>query len=372
MPAKKKILYVNYSLDIGGIETLILELCKNLDRDKYEPAVCVFVPGGKLVKEFHDNGIGVYEIPIKRSGIDCKAPFKLAGLCKAKDIDLIHTHNQTAWLYGATAGMLSRRPIIHTEHTTADYFKYHTRRWEIFEKILSMMTSKITAVAGSVADYMIRNEGIKKEKIKVVYNGIKHSDFDNIIDVEKKKQVLGIENSELIVGNVARLTANKDHLTLLRAFKKVIIKIPTAKLLIAGDGPLKDTLHKNIDELGLNASVFLLGDRRDIPELLQIFDLFVLSSIREGFPVVLLEAMASGLPVVASDVDGNRELVIDKETGIIIKPGRVEEFADAMINILTNKQRSEKMGNKGKMRVVDSFSLQSMINKYESIYASVR
>ena len=144
--------------------------------------------------------------------------------------------------------------------------------------------------------------------------------------------------------------------------------MPEARLVIAGDGPLKNELQFQIEELGLRDAVKLLGNRRDIPELLKIFNLFALSSLREGFPVVLLEAMAAGKPVVSSDVDGNAELVINDETGLIVPSGNPQASAEAIERLAGDRQKAEIMGINGRKRVKTLFSFEKMINGYERIY----
>jgi hypothetical protein len=162
MNSNIRVLYVNYSLDVGGIETLILELSKRLDRDKFSAAVCAFVENGKLEAEFKKNKIPVFIIK-KKKGLDIGLSLRLARFLQAEKFDIMHTHNQTAWLYGAVAALLVKMPLVHTNHTTADYHNYHVRRWKKIEFFLALITRCITVVAKSVADFMIQ-EGISLKK----------------------------------------------------------------------------------------------------------------------------------------------------------------------------------------------------------------
>ncbi len=367
MKKKTKILYVNFSLGVGGIETLILELCKRLNRQDYMPEVCAFEANGSLEREFKQIGVSVHIIE-KKKNTDWSLPLRLSRLVKEQDVDIVHTHNPNPWLYGGIAARLANRPIVHTEHTTADYFGYHSRRWMKIEWLLSKFTNRITTVAGSVSRFMIEKQGIDGRKIEVVYNGIKTEDYDLQIDVLQKKHELGLSESDLIVGNVARFFPNKDHRCLLRAFKLVVDKKNCAKLLLVGDGPLKNELKETVTELNLSENVIFLGNRRDVPELLQIFDLFALSSLREGLPIVLLEAMASELAVVATDVDGNSELVVQNETGILVSASEPAALAQAMLRLLENRSVAKDMARKGRARVRELFTFEGMVKKYENIY----
>lgn len=362
---KIKIMYINFSLAVGGIETLILRICKNLDKSKFVAYVCVFESDGELQPEFEKAGIQTYIIE-KGKGLDWLLPIKLIKLFKQKEIDVVHAHNQSSWLYGAIAARLANIPLVYTEHTIINQ-----KKWLRIEKILSRITTQITTVADSVAKFMISKAGVRPEKVSVLYNGIDADIYNQNIGLRLNKTEFSIKHTDLLIGNVASLLPKKDHRTLLMAFKLVVAKIPEAKLMIAGEGPMKNDLINLTSMLELKESVRFLGNRKDVPELLKIFNVFVLSSVREGLPMVLLEAMASGLPVVATAVDGNPELVAHGEAGFIVPPGNPEALAGAIISVLSDRDLAETMGAKGKKIVKDKFAFSDMIKAYENIYKNV-
>ena len=368
--SKKVLMYVNYSLNIGGIETLIFEKSKRLNKDKYKVCVCVFESAGALIPEFEKNGIEVF-ILNKRKIFDVLLPFKLACLLKRLNVNIVHTHNQSAWLYGGIATKLSGKTLIHTEHTTVDSHEYLNKHWLLIERILALFTAQITTVSKSVKDFMVKNEGIKAEKIMVVYNGVAPETYQITVDIAQKKSSMGISKNDFVVGNVSRLVRNKDHENLLKAFKLMTEKIDNIKLLLIGSGPLKPELVKVAESLEIADKIIFTGNRRDVPEILKIIDVFVLSSIREGFPVVLLEAMSSGLPIVTTDVDGNGELVIDEENGYVVEARNSAALADATLRILNNKQVSQEMSNKNVLRINARFTFDMMLENYEKIYNKV-
>ncbi|MFA5145950.1 MAG: glycosyltransferase [Candidatus Omnitrophota bacterium] len=370
MRRKIKIGFVNYSLNVGGIETLILEICKRLNRSVFEPCIFVFEKDGKLKDEYLRSGIGVIEVS-KKERFDILLPFRLSKILREENISIVHTHNPTNWLYGGIAARLAGLPLIHTEHTTTDYDSYHVKRWEFIEWALAKFTRRITAVAGSVKTHMIKRSGINSKKIEVVYNAIETERFDTGANKEKMRGELSIRQDEFVIGNIARFYENKDHQTLLRAFKLVLEKIPNVYLLLIGDGPLKYKIESFAGELKIPARIKFLGNRRDIPQLLKMMDLFVLSSKREGLPIVLLEAMASGLPIVATDVDGNGELVLHEETGFVVPPADPKELSAAILNLLTDRSKAKRMAARGKERVKNHFTFNSMVEKYEKIYEEV-
>jgi glycosyltransferase involved in cell wall biosynthesis len=160
--------FVNYELGTGGIETLILEICKRLNREHFEPVVFTLCSGGVLEKEFIQAGVPVYGVE-KRSGKDLGLIFRLAGQMRKAGVYVVHTHNAIAWLYGGIAARLAGVPFVHTEHTSPDH---RAERWRKIEKWMSHLTAQITTVSGSVAQFMIDQEHISSKKVQVVYNGI--------------------------------------------------------------------------------------------------------------------------------------------------------------------------------------------------------
>jgi glycosyltransferase involved in cell wall biosynthesis len=218
---------------------------------------------------------------------------------------------------------------------------------------------------------MEERERIASDKITVIHNGIDTKIYSKYVDRDVKRKELNLADSDRIIGNIARFFPNKDHACLLKAFKLVVEKIPSAKLLIAGDGPLRNELLELTEELALTSTVKFLGNRRDIPELLRIFDVFALSSIKEGLPITLLEAMASEVPTVATDVDGNPELVVHNQTGYIVPARDPNSLADKIITLLMDKEKAKRMGEMGRVRAEEEFSFEKMSAKYDVLYSSM-
>jgi sugar transferase (PEP-CTERM/EpsH1 system associated) len=363
------VMYVNYSLGIGGIETLILELCRRLDRTRYAPSVCVFEAGGKLQKEFEQLGVPVHVLA-KAKGTDLALPVRLARLFREHKVSIVHTHNPFAWLYGCLGARLAHLPLVHTQHNSMRHPSgAHRGKWIIAEKMLSLLTGRITAVSASVADYMVQVERISRGKIDVILNGIDPAAYVRATDAAATKRGLGLQDVPLIIGNIARFYPAKDQRTLVRAFATVAAVVPGARLLLVGDGPQKAATARFAAEAGIAGKVLFLGQRRDIPELLQIMDIFVLSSVKEGLPIALLEAMAAGVPVVATDVDGNPELVRNGVTGIVVPPRSPEAMARAILRLHADRRLAGEMGSRGHQRVRDDFAFETMIHKYEHLYA---
>ena len=256
---------------------------------------------------------------------------------------------------------------IHTEHSN---IKKKRRGWA--ERLLIHFTDSIACVSEDVKRSMIENQGISPEKLAVVYNGV---DTDRFCPGSLKSRLcrdgLGIKQDASIIGIVARLTPVKDHVTLLKAFLKIYEDIPEAVLLVVGDGELEQTLIKQTYEMGLNNNVFFVGERQDIPELLNVMDIFVLSSLSEGHNMSLLEAMAAGLPVVATDVGGNSEIVVDGATGFLVPPENPKIFSDKVMILLRDEGLRSHMGKNGRVRVVKNFDKNRMMEEYHFIYSTI-
>ena len=209
---------------------------------------------------------------------------------------------------------------------------------------------------------------IKLSKISTIVNGIDIQQFRPRGKNKKLLQELGIDRSAFIVGNVARFSPVKDQETLIRAFNRAKETSRDMKLLLVGEGSEKVTLEKLIHAMNLSDCVFFLGFRSNINEILSLIDVFVLSSISEGTSMTLLEAMASGKPVIATNVGGNSKVVIDDITGFLVPAKNVEAIAEKITVLYANRKLREVMGFMGRDIVGKNFSLQEMIRQYEELY----
>ncbi len=370
--APRRLLFINHSLGMGGIETLLLEICRSLVKaGSILPGICVFETSGRLESEISELGVAVHVLP-KRGSLDFFLPFRIRDLIQSENYELVHVHNQSAWLYGGIGAILAKRPLIYTEHTGLDKFPPGQRsRWRILTRLLGKRTKMVTTVARHLIPDLTDKAAIPVERIRNIYNGIDLGPYQHPIDREKKCAELGLSVECELVGIVASLTDAKDHATLLQAFVTVVRSRPKAMLLIVGEGPLKDGLIKQVEESGLQRSVKFLGVRRDIPELLQLFDIFVLSSLIEGLPISLLEAMASSCAVVATRIPGIDELVDPPHTGLLVPHSQPEPLAEAIIEVLADQPRRQAMGVQGRERIVAHFSFAAMVGQYLALYREV-
>lgn len=353
-----KVMHIVLGLQVGGLEKFVLDLI-----DKYsleiKPMIVCLEGKGELGGRYDD--LDIVELR-KEPGINIKTVKQLISLIKEKKVDVLHTHNPGPHFYGAISGYLTGRPVIHTKHGR-NYPADIKKVW--LNKISSFLTEKIVAVSQNAAEICLEVEKIPASKVTVILNGVDTNLFC-AVDVGNRK-----DQGLVYVGIVARLSVEKDHRTLLAACKLLTEKTTEFHLEIIGDGPLRCVLEATVKDLDLDKYVSFSGMRHNVSELLRQLDVFVLSSTTEGISLTLLEAMATELPIVATDVGGNPEVVIDGETGYIVPSQNPEEMANKLFRLIDDENMRRQMGKKGRERVVENFSIKETARQYEELYSSV-
>lgn len=326
-------------------------------------------------------GVDVVELPMLRAISPAKDLRHLLFLRKLlkrmSGIDIVHTHSSKAGVLGRMAGLWAGGlPLVHTPHTFAFAFKghFHPAKRALFmhiERFLGKRTSRMINVSDSEREEALGYRIIPVERISVVENGIDPDFFEQAKAPELKDRVFQNPDLSPRLGTVGLLNAAKGHDVLLEAFARLRERFPSAGLVMVGEGALRASLERRIDRLGLADRVVLAGYRNDVPRVLKELDLFVFPSLWEGMPYVVLEAMASGLPVVATDVNGSRDLVVPGETGTIVPPSDVDALDDACADILDDPRKAKTMANNARERVRAHYTLDVMLDKIEAVYRKV-
>ena len=357
------IIHVTLSLNVGGLENLVLKLLSKIDRTKYIPHVCTMTANSDLVGEFLANNIPVYVVE-KREGIDWSLAFRLRDLFRRLNVEIVHTHNIAPYLY-ATIGakMAGVSIVIHTEHSN---LFAHQKKLMSAERILSKFTDVIISDSEKVTKQLLCGQKIDPNKVKTIINGIDTDSFAESARINLSASQ--IPENHKVIGIVARLVPVKNHRLLLEAFSMIRQRSGRTHLVIVGDGPLREKLESEAQRLGIAENVVFLGNRRDVPELMSTFNLFALSSLDEGLSLTLLEAMSSGLPIVATEVGGNPEVVIHGETGFVVPSQNPIAFAQACVKLLSDDNLAREMGRRGLERVRKFYSLDKMTRRYEQVY----
>ncbi len=361
----KNILHLSETSEPGGSETILVNISKNIDTNEYRSHVCLLEEGW-LSNQVQDIGINLSVIENKRS-YDPIFLAKLISLIRQEKVDLIHAHEFMMNVYGSVAAKITSIPMIGTIHGKG-YFTNKKSRILAYKLAISLC-SQMIAVSENLRKYIIKELKLKDaSKIVTMYNGIdlkKYSVKNTYCNIRNE---LGISSNTLIVGIVGSLFTVKGVSYLLEAVKEVVTCFPNFRLLIVGEGDQESTLKNKVISLGLQNIVDFLGFRNDIPEVLSLFDIYICSSLSEGLPLSVVEAMAASKPVVATNVGGLPEIVIDNETGYLVEPRNSAALAEKISILLQNKSLREQMGIRGRKITEEKFSLKTMIDNYQNLY----
>ncbi|MDO9565596.1 MAG: glycosyltransferase [Candidatus Desulfaltia sp.] len=367
MTKSYNILYlVNSGEIIGGGEISLLGLIKELNRKKFNPLV-ICPEGGSLFNEL--NKIVVETKIVRMETIRNLNIFswvrtvnKLIQLIKKREINLIHSNGSRATIFGGIAARLTKTPLIwHVRIADSD---------KLLDKFLVKLADKIIVVSKAVSRRFDWIED-KEDKIVLVYNGIDLERFKPDVGIRKVRGKISLSSETPLVATVGRLDWYKGHKYLLVAAEKVVQALPDARFLIVGDGEYRERLENQVKQLNLDKNVIFTGNRKDIPEILASIDLFVLSSVSEGFGRAAAEAMACGKPVVATKAGGLSEVVEDGITGRLVPPKNPAALAKAIIELLKDKKKSENIGIAGRKRVEKLFSIEKNVKSIEELYEKI-
>jgi len=362
-----RILHITHSLNIGGLERVVVDLAKEFSRRGHDVHICCLADKEPLAREAERAGVTVFSLN-KAPGIAAGLPFRIAKTVRNQKYDVIHTHNEAGIIYGAFAAIISgMRCIVHTEHgKEPGYLEKNLLR--LAERYLFGRANHIVAVSESLRVNLTRDYGLPCGRVKVILNGIAAKEFYRPECRKQARKRLGIENGGLLIGHIARLVPLKNQKFLISVFGELKKEYGKLKLVIAGDGPLMSELRSFAADCGLSGDVLLLGERSDIPEILSAFDLFMLPSLTEGISVTLLEAMAAGIPVVASRVGGNSEIVDDNRSGILIASGETEAWVRKLKILIDSAEERMRLAKAAQRAVRGNYSVEIMADRYERLY----
>jgi glycosyltransferase involved in cell wall biosynthesis len=342
---------------MGGMEKLLVEFARHADREKVELFFVSLGGRGNLAEEIEACGwpVTAMEVP---SGLRFSLVWRLARLFAGWSLDVVHTHNTRPLIYGSAAARLARVPVVvHTRH--GQRFQASRRATFLF-RLATRLADRVVCVSHDSEKLSIE-EGLAPGRLCTVWNGIDVSRFAYRGPQSRGPAVM-----------VGRLSPEKDVETLLRAMALAVREQPSFQLKIAGNGACLAALKQLTSELSLEQHVHFLGEVRDIPDLLAQASLFVLPSLTEGISLTLLEAMARGLPIVATRVGGNPEIVEEGETGLLVPAKSPAELARAMLDVWGDPERSRNMGLLGRQCVEQHFDVRRMVADYETLYTNLR
>lgn len=365
-----KILLFIDEAKIGGGQQHLLWLAKYLDNSKFEVEVAC-EHEGYLVDELKKINIKVHPIRISNR-FSISALIRTYRIIKKVSPEILHTHGGTAGFYGRLASAFGfHGAVIHTYHGI-HYLNFEKsflkKLFKLIDQFLLRYTDCTICVAESDYNDGLNAAIVKKEKAIVIHNGIDVTKFTNIDNKSDYKIKLKSDEDTLIIGSIGRLHHQKGYEYLINASKEILNKFPKVKFVLIGDGELRNDLEISAKKNGVYNSFVFLGNQTEIPKLLAQFDLFVLPSLWEGLPIVLLEAMSAKKPIVATDVNGTAELIENEVDGILVPPKDSDALTSALLRLLNDKRLSMKLAENGFNKVNKEYNLISMVNKTEALY----
>lgn len=372
---KINVLFVITGMDMGGSERLVFNVVKKLDRNRFSPYVAWFY-GRKKVEEFDKLNIPYYQIE-KNKRIDFHAMQSIGKIIKDHNIHIVNAHHFMPMVYSYYGSKMKlSAKLIFTVHS----------EWEIEEvsfiwkKIGGLILKKADGFMGvsqKVTDTIQKVFNLENSKGCTISNGVDTDLFKNKINKNELRKKLGFPEDRIIFGTVGNLRKVKNHIFLIKAFHKLVLKNPSVKLIIVGKGYTEDIensepeLRSYIENNRLEEKVILLGYRSDVQDLLNVMDVYCMTSFKEGLPISMIEAMAVGLPLLGTDVEGIRDVIIPNKNGMLVPANDEEELMKAMSTLANNDLLRKKYGQESISTVEDNYSLKRCIKKYEETFISL-
>jgi glycosyltransferase involved in cell wall biosynthesis len=352
-----------HAFAVGGAEEMVLNLVQHLP-ERFEPVVCCINQMGPIGEEIEKTGTPVAVLGLTPG---LRHPWDVAGIRRylrdAKPA-IVHTFLLTASMYGRLAAILEHVPIV--IGTEVNIYERKRRHHILAERMLMSRTDRVIVSAHSVRDFYIEQIHADPEKIDVVYNAV---DWKSIRADKSRAEVrasLGLQPDAKVAGVIARLTEQKGHRFLLQAMTTPALA--DLQLIVVGDGDLRAALTAEALDLGMASRVHFLGARRDLGDLLSAMDVFVMPSLWEGLPLSMILAMGAGMPVVATEVAGIPEIVVDGDTGWLVPAGNSLALATAIVDVFADRARATRIGKAARDFVLPRFGIDGYVNSIAGLY----
>lgn len=336
-------------------------------------------PGNEFPALCKEHNIPFFMIPSLNNGSnplhDFRALFEMTKIIRDNGFDIVHLHSSKAGILGRMAAKLAGVPlIIFTVHGVSFDFELRPKSAPILlflEKFTAKFTDGIISVAENCKEAFVKEKVCSPDKIRVIYSAIEFDPIDNAKGGNDKRKELGLSPDDFVIGAVGHFRKAKGYEYLVEAAPHVLKKIPHARFLITGDGPEKPDIERRIKEADLEEAFILTGDRADVPELLQIMDIFCRPSIHEGLGRALTEAMYAELPAVVTDIWGTREICEHNETGILVPIRDPEALGEGIIKLYEDPDLARRIGSASRKKVKGMFAVETMVRGVENYYLEV-
>lgn len=350
-----RVCHVSLTLKTGGLERLLCDFARLADPARSAPLFVAMREIGPFAERIREGG---GRVELLSPGGRWQQIRELQRLLRREQIDVVHTHNTYPHIYATIAARLAGVPVVvNTRHGQR---LGHGWRSTVPYRAATWLADRVIAVSDDAARLCVTADRLPSRKVVRIWNGIDLEQFEYRGPVDQP-----------IAISVARLSPEKDFATLLRAIPQVVAEVPEFRLQLVGDGPERSRLEQLAAELQLGDRVEFLGECHNVPALLANAGLFVSSSLSEGISLTLLEAMAVGLPVVATAVGGNPEIVVPEETGWLLPAGSPEALASMLVTACRQRSRWPAFGQAGRQRVADHFDIHRMVDDYQTLYETL-
>ncbi|MBL8817476.1 MAG: glycosyltransferase [Planctomyces sp.] len=365
------ICHVIHSLGVGGAEVLLDQMVRRMS-DEFRFVVAVLDEVGEIGERLRRDGVTVHHLH-REPGIDRNCAQRLKAFADQQQVSILHAHQYTPFFQAMLSrGLVGRRPVVFTEHGR-HVPDLPSRKRMIVNRLLLRKRDRLIGVGEAVADALIKNEGLPAQRVEVIYNGVDLNRYQHT-DASARELIraeFGFNSTDFVAVQVARLHDLKDHETAIRAMKVVCEEVPHARLLIVGDGDCRSRIEQLIEENQLEFNVVMAGARNDVPDLLAASDLFLMTSISEGIPLTLIEAMAAGLPVVSTAVGGIPEMIESGVSGYLHEARDVGGIAASVISLTRDLEQRHRISVNGRKTALEKFSLETMLLQYRQVYRDV-
>lgn len=369
------VMHVLYSFDVGGLENGVVNLINHMAYDRFRHAVVAIAQCApsfcQRVRRTDVEFISLHKPP----GHGVKLYPRLYRLFRQTRPAIVHTRNLAALEFAVPAAFAGVRARVHGEHGWDTSDPGGTRRkYQLLRRAYSPFVNRYVALSGQIESYLTDRVGIARGRVERICNGVDTQRFRPAV---QRASIAGspfADPAAVVIGTVGRLQTVKDQVSLVRAVaiaRKQGVDGSALRLLIAGDGPQRAEVESEIRAAGIADITWLAGERSDVPEVMRAIDVFALPSRAEGISNTILEAMASGLPVVATDVGGNAELVVAGQTGALVPAENPDAMAQALLRYTSDAALRQKHGASGRQRVEQNFSIDNMVTRYTQLYESL-
>jgi glycosyltransferase involved in cell wall biosynthesis len=355
--------HVLSTFGLGGMERVALDLAAGMQERGHTAMAVGFEPDGPIAHELRAAGVSVESVVRRHRGYDVGLIMRLRQLLRARHIDIVHTHNPTALLYGAPAGHFAGCAVVHTKHG----INPSTGQLLNVRRQVGRFVDVYVAVSTATAIVALEKREVDATRLRVIPNGIDLRRFSTDGDARGAvRSELGIGERAFVAGTVGRLAPEKDQTSLLRAAAPLLGD--DFHVVLAGTGSEADALRRQADELPNGRSIHFLGARSDVPRVLAAMDVFVLPSITEGLPLAILEAMAAGLPALATPVGGIGEVLREGVTGHFFPVGDAERLRELLGRLRADPAAARRMGNEGRSFALKTYARDLAVDRYLATY----